>query len=572
MSEEHIPAVPVTREQQLSDLVSDLTAQRIDRRSFITKATALGITLSAAGMILAACGGGSSSSGGGDTGGGSAAAESVAVPDGATKQLIYRQRDDWAQADPALWQVTEDAQLIDCINEGLISFKPGTFDVVNTLAESFEISDDNLALTFVLKKGIQFHGGYGEVTAEDVKFSFERIAGLTTPKVESPYAGDWAALKEVKVTDTYSGVIIMKEAFSPLMRTTLPVTSGKILSKKAVEKLGKKYGVNPIGTGPYEFVEWKPKDHILLKKFADYSGANKDYAEPAVFEEILAKVIGEDSTASNALLAGDLDYSFVGESTAQQLTDAGFEVTKQASLNYQFLAISVTDETLSDINVRKAIREAIDVQGIIDGAYDGKATRARAIIPENMGLGYWADAPSYGPDVAKAKEYLAASGKSDITLKLTTTSQETDQTTAEIIQANLKDIGITVEIEAQDSAAFYEIPGGGGGGKDRQLVYSGYTSLPDPSWSIVWFTKAQIGEWNWCDWTSPSFEANYTAGIAEFDEAKRTEIYIDMQKEWDESASMAWILFPNFYFSGQSYVKPSIQPNGWVALWNFGVV
>ena len=88
MSEEHIPAVPDTREQQLSNLVSDLTSQRIDRRSFITKATALGLTLSAAGMILAACGGGSSSSGGGDAGGGSAAAESVVVPDGATKQLI----------------------------------------------------------------------------------------------------------------------------------------------------------------------------------------------------------------------------------------------------------------------------------------------------------------------------------------------------------------------------------------------------------------------------------------------------------------------------------------------------
>jgi peptide/nickel transport system substrate-binding protein len=212
------------------------------------------------------------------------------------------------------------------------------------------------------------------------------------------------------------------------------------------------------------------------------------------------------------------------------------------------------------------------VQGIIDGAYDSKATRANAIIPENMGLGYWADAPAYGPDVAKAKEYLAASGKSDITLKLTTTTQENDKTTAEIIQANLKDIGITVEIDAQDSAAFYEIPGGGGGGKDRQLVYSGYTSLPDPSWSIVWFTKAQLGEWNWCDWTSPSFEANYKAGLAEFDDAKRNEIYIDMQKEWDESASMAWIMFPNFYYTGQSYVKPSIQPNGWVALWNFGVV
>jgi len=569
MSESDAPKSNQGKGDELQGLVSDFVGQRLDRRAFIAKAAALGLTMTTISMLIAACGGGE----GGSTGGGEATGgANVEVPEGATKQLIFRTQFETASLDPAMWPTTNDGQLIDCINEGLVAFKPGTFDVVNCLAETFEAADDNLAFTFKLKEGIQFHGGYGEVTAEDVKFSFERIAGLTKPKVESPYQGDWAALKEVKVTDTYSGVIVMSKPYSPLLRTTLPAGAGKIISKKAVEERGDVYGTSPIGTGPYEFVSWKPKDRTILRKFADYGGANSDYAAPAVFDEIVNIFINEDTTAANAIQAGDINYGSLGEATVAQIKGAGLSITEQASLNYTFLAIAVNNAPLDDLNVRKAVREAIDAQGIIDAVYDGKHTRARAIIPENMGLGYWADAPAYGPDPVKAREYLAASGKTDIALKLTTTTTETDKAAAEIIQANLKEIGITVTIDLQDSATFYEIPGNGGGGPDRQLVYSGFTSLPDPSWSIIWFTKDQIGLWNFTDWASPTFQANFEKGEIEFDEAVRTQIYIDMQREWDESASVAWISFPNFYYGGQAWVKPQLNPNGWASLWSFGTV
>lgn len=572
MQENPTPPFGDKRERELADLVSDLTSNRIDRRTFMIRAAGIGVSLTAIGMMIAACGGSSnSSSDGGGGGGGDAGSTASAAPAGAAKRLAYRDSYEITTIDPALWPTTDDGQAIDCINEGLVSFKPGTTEVVNTLAESLEISDDRLTFTFKLKEGIPFHKDFGEVTAEDVKFSFERIAGLTKPKVESPYQGDWAALKEVKVTGTYTGEIIMKEPFAPMMRSTLPVISGKVLSKKAVEQFGEKYGQNPIGTGPYEFVEMVAKDHVLLKKFAGYGGANAEYAQPAVFEELYLQFVAEDSTASNALQAGDIQYGMIGEGTVDQVKNAGYPIEARPSLNYQFVSMSVADETLSDINVRKAIREAIDVDGIIAAAYDDKYTRAMSIIPENMGLGYWADAPQYGANPDKAKEYLAASGKTGIKLTLTTTNAETDKTTAEVIQANLKDIGIDVEIIAQDSGTFYAIPGDGGGGKNRQLVYSGYTSQPDPSWSIVWWTKSQVDLWNWSDWTDTKFEELYANGLSEFDEAKRDEIYIELQKVWDESATIVWIAFPTFYFGGESYIKPSFAMNGWVNLWQFGL-
>ena len=196
------------------------------------------------------------------------------------------------------------------VYEGLVSYKPGTWDVVNTLADTITPSDDGLRVDFTLKEGVQFHGGYGEVTADDVKFSFERIAD---PANECPYSGDWASLDHVEVTGKYTGTIIMKEPFAALWTTTLPQSSGFILSKKAVEEAGDNYGTKVvIGTGPYELAEWNPGQSYILKKFTDYGGNNSDYARPSEWDEIDMILIDEDSATSIALETGELDFGEIG--------------------------------------------------------------------------------------------------------------------------------------------------------------------------------------------------------------------------------------------------------------------
>ena len=139
--------------------------------------------------------------------------------------------------------------------EGLISFRPGTFTNANCLATSLEPSKDGKRIHFTLRQGVEFHGGYGELTSEDVKYSYERIAGLTKPNIHAVYQGDWNALQRVKTEGKYAGTIILKEQFAPLDRSTLPSGAGLVTSKKAVEKLGKKFATHPIGTGPYEFTK-----------------------------------------------------------------------------------------------------------------------------------------------------------------------------------------------------------------------------------------------------------------------------------------------------------------------------
>lgn len=552
----------MARDAGIDALMEEAAGGRVSRAQFLRRAAALGLTLPAASALLAACGGSSSGSSG--------SSGSSPAPAGATKSISVRTSIDMANLDPAYWPAGQDGEIADCILEGLVSHKPGSLDVVNTLAEEFEPSSDHLSYRFKLKQGIPFHGGYGEVTAEDVKYSYERLAGLTKPNLHAVYQGDWAALKEVKTDGKYAGTIVLKSLFSPLLTSTLPVMSGKVLSKKAAESMGKKFGTHPIGTGPYEFVEWVPQQKTVLKKFAKYGKANSAYASPATFEQIVIQPITNDNSAANAMQAGDIDYGEVGTPYVDQLSGAGLNTVVAPTFGYQFLSMNVKDPQLSNINLRKAIRQAIDVPGILQAAYNGKWVRANAIIPKEMGIGYWPDAPVYNRDVNKAKQYLKAAGMSGgLDLRLSLVNAQSDETAAQVIQQNLADIGITVHLQVQDSATFYAIPGAGGGGPHRQLVYSGYITEPDPSWSFVWFTKAQIGLWNWTEWTDPTFEANYTKATQTFDKATRDQLYIQMQQIWDQSASIVWLAFQTDLYGGKKYIKPSTSPDGLMLLWNF---
>ena len=549
-----------SRFDAMQDLIQGMCSGQLTRRQFLQRAAVLGLSVSAAGSLLAACGGGSS---------GGAVASTSASPQ-ALGTLTARSTLEVGTLDPANWSSPVDVYTLDAISEGLVSYKPGTWDVVNTLAETFEPSADGLSYKFTLKQGIPFHRDYGEVTAEDVKFSFERIAGLGKPKIAAAYQADWAALKEVKVDSTYSGTIIMKEPFAPLMRSTLPVLSGKIMSKKAVTELGKGYVRNPVGTGPYEFSEWIPKQKLTLTRFAKYGGANSAYAPPAAAEALVFQLITDDGAAQTALQSGDLQFAQISTAYVKLLSGSSdFNLAKTASLNYEWIAMNVKDPVLSDINVRKAIRQAIDVPGIIAAAYDGVWQRANAIIPETMGLGYWADAPEYTRDVAAAKALMQTAGVSSAKLSFTCVDAASDKVVAQVVQQNLAEIGIEVTINVQDAATFWNIPGNGGGGDKRQMVYSYYVTEPDPAWSMEWWTTDQIGLWNWCGWSNTQFDQLYADGTRTLDTAKRQEIYVQMQQIWDADANMVWVAFMTNPYAYKKSVAAYFRPDGDPIFWRF---
>jgi peptide/nickel transport system substrate-binding protein len=546
----------------VDELLAGVCRGTMSRREFLQRAALLGVSFSAAGALLAACG-----SGGGAT---SPSASASSVGGKSLGTLNVRSTLEVGILDPANWSSPVDVYVLDAISEGLVSYKPGTWDVVNTLAETFEPSSDGLQYHFVLKQGIPFHRDFGEVTADDVKFSFERIAGLTKPKLAAAYQADWGALKEVKVESKYAGTIIMKTPFAPLMRSTLPVLSGKIMSKKAVTSLGSGYVRNPVGTGPYEFTQWVPKQKVVLTRFAGYGKANSAYAPPAAAQQIVFHEITDDGAAQTALQSGDLDFGQISTAYVKLLTNSPkFDLVHMPTLNYEWIAMNVTDPFLSNVNVRKAIRQAIDVPGILAAAYDGVWQRANGIIPQAMDLGYWAQAPQYNRDVAKAKSYLSAAGVSGGKVSLTIIDAPADRTAAQVIQQNLADIGLTVNINVQDAATFWEIPGQGGGGTNRQLVYNYYVTEPDPYWSMEWWVTSQKSLWNWCEWSNKQFDTLFEQGAGTLDTTKRQQIYQQMQQIWDADANMVWIAFITNPYAFKKSVAAVFRPDGDPMFWRF---
>ncbi|MEM8728469.1 MAG: ABC transporter substrate-binding protein [Pseudomonadota bacterium] len=421
--------------------------------------------------------------------------------------------------------------------------------------DSIEQLDDT-TIAFKLHPEIGFTDGFGQMTAEDVKFSIERIAD---PANESPYAGDWGALKEVEVKDTLSGLIHLNTKFVPLWTTTLPTPASCILSKKAVDEMGGKFTTEAVAqSGQYLLSEWVPKQKTVLKRNPDWK------YEPGGFEEIHIIPIEDPATAERGFEAGDLDYTWTSVSSIPRLKDnppAGSVVLEKPSLAYVWLGMNQDNAALADIRIRRAIQHAIDREIVVDAAYFGAASVGNGIIAP--GLPGSRDGVTYEYDPDKARALLEEAGATNLFVTLDILNQSERLPAAQVIQANLADVGITCEIKQNDSGTFWSLGSKDGDYfMDLQLVLSRFSMQPDPSWATVWFTPEQVGVWNWERFDDAEYKALHDQGLVESDPAKRDEIYKQMQALMDESGCYVFLTHEVVGAIHKDSVAPGLKPNG----------
>jgi peptide/nickel transport system substrate-binding protein len=478
----------------------------------------------------------------------------TATPEPKPKILRVRLYGDIQNMDPAFQISENDGVVFNAVTNGLVRYCPNSYELCNELAESIEQSEDGLEIAFKLKEGVMWHEGYGEVTTEDVKYSFER---MIDPELDAAYADDWATLDHVEVIDKYRGKIILKEPFAPLWTSTMPVSSGTIICKKYVEEIGyEAFATNIIGSGPYLFHEWRPQEKVILKKNPDYFGK-----EP-YWDEIHLIPIEDDKSAEVALEAGDLDWARIAIPSVQRFEDnPDFEVWKKASLRYRWIAMNLLHPKLQDINVRKAIIHAIDVPSILQATYMGQVEQEFALVPPGL-VGSWADAPRYERDVEKAKEYMAKAGLETLDLELILQDTSEYRTWAEIAQQNLKDIGINLTLNAMESGAYWSTSFGEQACIDNELLTSNYSMQPDPAWATMWFTCDQVTVWNTQCWCSEEYDELHRKGLVTLDLDERAKIYIEMQKIWDEAAQTVWITHGVMTYAYSPDIAPATTPNG----------
>jgi peptide/nickel transport system substrate-binding protein len=454
------------------------------------------------------------------------------TPPSEPKVLRIRLINDVRDMDPAFEIGATEASVTRGVLEGLVGYEPGTYNMRNELVEKIEVSDDGLVIEFKLREGIQFHHGYGELTAEDVKFSYERYLD---PELDATYKDDWGALDMVEVTGKYTGRIIMSEPYGPLWTTTLPHSAGKILSKAAVEDMGReKFKLFPVGTGPYEFVEHVPGQSLLLKRYEGYWGEAPDW------DEIQYLVINEGLAAEIALETNEVDFAEIDLGAIDRFrANPEFEVFTMPALRYFWVGINDQHPKFDDINVRLAIRYGIDVNQILLAGFEGKAERTGAIIAPGM-VGHWEEAPIYERDVQKAREYLNAAGHDSLEVIFNVANRSLDRSIAEVVQANLAEVGINVIIETHEPALFSEVMMGDTA-LDSEMFYMSFTGLHEPAWSTMWFLCDQVTKWNWLQWCNEEFDSLHFDALKSVDQNARHEMYIQMQKLWDEAAHTTWL-------------------------------
>jgi peptide/nickel transport system substrate-binding protein len=470
------------------------------------------------------------------------------------KILTVRMYGDIQNLDPAFRISENDEVVSNAVMNGLVRYCPNSYELCNQLAEEIEQSEDGLEIRFKLREGVMWHNGYGELTTEDVKYSYERFID---PDLDADYADDWATLDYVEIIDDHNGIIHLTEPYAPLWNSTMPVNSGNIVCKQFVEEIGvEAFATNIIGTGPYTFTEWRPQEMVILTKNPDYWG------EEPYWDEIHLIPIEDDKAGEVALESGDLDFGLISSQSIDRFeSNPDFEVWTKPSLRYYWVGFNILHPKLQDPNVRRAVIHGIDVPSIIQAAYMGKVERTCALIPPGL-TGYWEDAPCYERDVEKAREYMAAAGLESLDLRLDLQDTAEERIWGEIIQQNLAEVGINIELNPMDSSTYWTTTFGDQACENNELMVSSYSMQPDPAWATMWFTCDQVGVWNAMCWCNEEYDELHREALVTLDQDARHDLYVQMQQLWDEAAHTVWVTNGARVYGHASDIAPATTPNG----------
>jgi peptide/nickel transport system substrate-binding protein len=419
-------------------------------------------------------------------------------------------------------------------------------------------------IAFTLEDWLTWTGDFGPVTAEDVKFSFERVAN---PDSASAWAYAFDALDHVEVTGERSGIIHLKAPSAPFWVTTLPYYMGHIVCKKAVEAAGGKFTTEvPASAGPYVIEKWVPKQNLTL-------ALNPGWKGPApAFARVRFEIVTDDDAAALAYESKAIDYAKISLNTLAIYKDKLPENTSLIQMDgnrFLWLAINLGNPKFADEKVRRALQYALDVSQIMEGSYSGLAVPATGVVPPAL-VGH-REAILYPADMEKAQALLEEAGVSDLTIELSALNDKTSQLTCQIIQALYGAIGVTVDIKSYDEGVYWTLgdKSSGESWKTIEMVLMSFAGGVDPSENLTWFRPSQIGFYNWSQFDSPEFEALYQEGMAETDQEKRGTIYRRMQDLMEESGGFIFLTHETFAAVAREGLKPCIMADGYLDVTRF---
>ena len=326
-----------------------------------------------------------------------------------------------------------------------------TTEVAPDLAESWTVSDDGTVWTFRLRQGVQFHKGYGEMTAEDVKYSFER---QLRRERGMRFAKNLDVIRHLAVLDPYTLRITLKQYDPVFPLRMVGYQQGYIVSKQAALAFGDEFGWNPVGTGPFYFHRRLPREKIVFKAFEAYHGGRPPVDEIHWFD------VPEDATKLLGLEKGTFDIAFPNVVTAdlkEQVAALGAVLDERGPGQQYRLYFNTSRPPFDDIRVRRAFMHAIDRRAIIDTLWpDGLGWLATSPLPPGYFGHLPLDMPAYDPELAR--QLLAEAGYPDglvIDNYFITRSYGYPKIMV-MVQEQLKRVGVDVQLRLVEHATYHQ--------------------------------------------------------------------------------------------------------------------
>ena len=374
---------------------------------------------------------------------------------GAADTITYSLTADPRAVDPAYFDDGESAVVSCNMYEGLYQYGKTDAKVSPRLAKDLpEISDDGLVYTIKLNEGIKFHDGT-DFNAEAVKKSIERQLEPNRNS-DMPYAsfvfGEEEAgngVETVEAVDDYTVKITMRAASAPFVKNLAMALASPIVAPSAIEAATDGQAItNPVGTGPYKFVDWTKGASVTLVANEDYWG------EAPKTKNLVFKIIAEGNTRLTSLMNGECDIiSSVDPSSADQVTSNGFELFSEDGMTINYMAFNTETGKCTDQEVRKAVAQAINVEEMVKSIYGEYATVANSVMPTWMAP-YAKDVKQTAYDPEAAKKTLADKGITSLQCITYTTARPYNQKggsdLANMIQGYLSAVGVELSITQYD--------------------------------------------------------------------------------------------------------------------------
>jgi peptide/nickel transport system substrate-binding protein len=471
--------------------------------------------------------------------------------------LIFGRGGDSVGLDPAYETDGNSFMICDNVYEALVFYKDESTALEPGLAESWDISPDGLTYTFHLRKGVMFHDGT-PFNADAVVFSIGRMMkdrklkffskDWDVPPQERP-PEYWVSMEmddtvdSIEAADDYTVVFKLKRVDAPFL-ANMGMDFADIISPTAFMNNPKEFLRNPVGTGPFKFVEWIKDDRIVLAKNENYW----DKSGGPYLDKLVFRTIPENSVRFLELKGGNIHICQFPNPADIPLAkqDPNLKLVSQPGMNIGYLSFNHTKKLWQNIHMRRAIAYAINRQAIVDNIYQGMGQVAKNPIPPTM-WGYNDEIEDFPYDQGKARLELAEAGYPgaqdlpEITLWSMPVPRPYNPEGLKVGVAMISDlakVGIKAKIVSYDWGTYLKRQREQPEDMDLfQLGWTGDNGDPDNFLAVLFDGLASPAIRT--QWKNEEYHRLMLAGKQTIDQEKRAEIYKEAQKVFhDEVAAI----------------------------------